>query len=77
MPCTPILPATSKVLRGVVVPIPNLLVESFQNKLALSWAKVEPFENKIEPEVRDGKVSLLLNVVQSVEDRYPFAVEEA
>ena len=51
--------------------MPNLLFVSSQKKLALSCAIVEPLLNNTEPLVKDGRLYLLLNVVQSALDNAP------
>lgn len=51
--CNVDVPTTERVVCGVDVPIPNLFVESFQKKLALSWV-INPFApiNATEPCVK-------------------------
>lgn len=74
---SPLLACTVRRAKGVVVPIPSDLVDSLQKKLELFCEIVEPLENKTEPSVNDGKVNLLLKVVQSAADKSPLFNAEA
>ena len=71
------VPEESNLAAGVAVPIPNLLLVSSQNKLALSCAIVVPLLNNTLPLVSEGRLNFPLNVDQSTELNTPLFVAEA